>query len=554
MKIVIAAINSKYVHTSLSVRCLRQSVKDICDCIVKEYTINDQIDKISEDIYLKKPDCVAFSCYIWNIDTVYKVASVLKKANPDIVIALGGHEVQYDAQNVLKCNPYIDAVIHGEGEISFKKYIKSLTDGKDLSSVGAITYRNGEDIITNLNTYEPINLNELSFVYTDEEIEEIKNKIIYYESSRGCPYSCTYCISGENSKVRFLDIERVKKELKFFMSHSVPLVKFVDRTFNANPNRAREIFKFIADNPSDTCFHMELSGDLLDDETLEILSKVPKGTLQFEIGVQTTNTETLGAISRRVSYGKLCNAVKKLLEFDNIHIHLDLIAGLPYEDLNSFKKSFDDVISLKPHMLQLGFLKLLKGSKIRTEEEKYGFIYHDFPPYEIISNKFLSYDDVLELKRVEFALDRYYNSGNFANSLEILFEKYKSKYNIFLDLANYFWDKYPSNYAFSLKALYDIMYECFVNEGSDFIEALKKDYLIHIRPGKRPNWLGNWDKSLMDIAYEIFKNEDYKREHMPFYYDVPAKEIMKNIHAERFSFGILLFDYKRNDIYAISAK
>jgi radical SAM superfamily enzyme YgiQ (UPF0313 family) len=551
MKIVLAAINSKYVHTSLSVRCIRESVKDICDCVATEYTINDNIDKISEDIYVKKPDCVAFSCYIWNIDTVYKVASVLKKTNPDILIALGGHEVQYDAKNVLKNNACINAVIHGEGEISFKNYIKALTDGKSLSSVGAITYRNGTDIITNPNTYEPLDLNMLPFVYTDEEIEEIKNKIIYYESSRGCPYSCTYCISGENSKVRFLDTERVKKELKFFMSHSVPLVKFVDRTFNANPSRAREIFEFIADNPSETCFHMELSGDLIDDKTLAVLRRVPKGTLQFEIGVQTTNIETLFAISRRVSYEKLCHAVTKLLEFDNIHIHLDLIAGLPYEDLNSFKNSFDDVINLKPHMLQLGFLKLLKGSKIRTEEEKYGFIYHDFPPYEIISNDFLSFDNILELKRVEFVLDRYYNSGNFVNSLDILFKKYKSKYNIFLELANYVWDKYPSGYAFSLKALYDIMYECFENEGSVFTEALKKDYLMHIRPGKRPAWLGNWDKSLMDIAYEIFKDEDYKREHMPFYYDIPAKEIMKNIHAEKFSYGILLFDYKRNEIYYI---
>ena len=551
MKVVLAVINSKYVHTSLSVRCIRQSVKDICECITAEYTINDQIDKIAEDIYLKKPDCVAFSCYIWNIDTIYKVASVLKKANPKIVIALGGHEVEYDAQNVLKANLEIDAVIHGEGEISFKNYIKALTDGIKLSSVGSITYRNGSDIITNPNTYEPVDLNELPFVYDDEEIEEIKNKIIYYESSRGCPYSCTYCISGENSKVRFLDTERVKKELNFFMSHSVPLVKFVDRTFNANPSRAREIFEFIADNPSDTCFHMELSGDLIDDKTLEVLRRVPKGKLQFEIGVQTTNSETLGAIARKVSFEKLCHAVKKLLEFDNIHIHLDLIAGLPYEDLNSFKKSFDDVIKLKPHMLQLGFLKLLKGSKIRTEEEKHGFVYHDFPPYEVISNNFVSYDDILELKRVEFALDRYYNSGNFVNSLEFLFNKHQEKYNIFLDLSNFTFGKYPPGYAFSLKLLYDIMHECFENEGTDFTEALKKDYLMHIRPGKRPNWLGSWDKSLMDIAYEFFKDEDYKREHMPFYYNVPAKEIMKNIHAEKFSYGILLFDYKRKAIYNI---
>ena len=550
MKVVLTAVNSKYVHTSLSVRCLRQSLKDVCDCLIREYTINDCIDKIAEDIYTASPDVVAFSTYIWNIDTVYKVASVLKKTNPDVVIVVGGHEVEYDAESILKAHNEIDAVVHGEGEISLKNYILALTDGKDLSSVGAVTYRKDKNIISNPNKYPPLDLNELDFVYSDEEIEKIKNKIIYYETSRGCPYGCTYCISGETSKVRFLSAERVKKELSFFMSHNVPLVKFVDRTFNANPKRAREIFKFIAENPSQTCFHMELAGDLLDDETLEILSSVPKGIMQFEIGVQTTNNRTMSAINRTVSYDKLSQNVKKLVRLDNIHIHLDLIAALPYEDINSFKNSFNEVISLRPHMLQLGFLKLLKGSKIRCEEKKYGYVYRDFPPYEVLSNDFISYGELLELKRTEFALERFYNSGSFKNSLEFLFGKIEY-YNVFDALGTYIADKYPINCAFSQKMLYDAMYDCFSNMGEIFREELKKDYLINIRPGKRPHWFGDADKNVTQIAYELFKDEENKKKNFPFYYDVPAKEIMKHIYAERFSYGILLFDYKRNDVYVI---
>jgi len=551
MKLIIAALNAKYVHTSLSVRCLKNAVSDICDCSIREYTINDSINSVSSDIYQTNPDCVAFSCYIWNIDSVLRIASLIKKANPQISIILGGHEVSYDSERILMCNPQIDAILRGEGEKTLRDYIFALQNGGDFTLVCSATYRKDGEIVKNPDCTELCDLNELTFPY-DDSIDDIKDKIIYYESSRGCPYRCTYCISGDSSKVRFLNVERVKKELDFFISHNVGLVKFVDRTFNANPSRAKEILKFIVDKASRTSFHMELAGDIIDDEMIEIVSKALPGTLCFEIGVQTTNLDTMSSIERNISFLKLSDSVKKLVKCGNVHIHLDLIAGLPNENLLSFKKSFDDVISLNPNVLQLGFLKLLKGSKIRAQEEKHGYIYSDFAPYEIISNNWMKFDDILELKMVEEALDRYYNSESFLNSLEVLFSKNTSKYDVFLKIGKYFSQNFQTGYAFSKKILYDILFECFKDSGSEFKEALKKDYLINLRVGKRPYWFGENDPSLNQKAYELFRDEEYKRLNMPYYYDVPAKEIMKNIHAERFSYGVLLFDYKRGEVYDVT--
>lgn len=551
MKIVLTAINAKYVHTSLSVRCLHASVKDICDSVIREYTINDSVDNIVSDLYAQSADIIAFSCYIWNIDMVIKVSEILKKANPDIRIVLGGHEVEYDPEVVLKNNPQIDVVVRGEGEITFKNYISAVVNGADTDSLCGITYRKDGKIVHLPDSDEYPDLNSLPFVY-DEGIEDIKNRIIYYESSRGCPYGCTYCISGDSSKVRFLDTERVKSELGFFREHKVGLVKFVDRTFNANPGRAKEIFRFIAENPSQTCFHMELAGDIIDDETIEILSHIPKGALQFEIGVQTTNPHTMRAINRNVSFEKLSKAVSKLMKMDNIHIHLDLIAGLPHEDMTSFRRSFDDVLSLRPHVLQLGFLKMLKGSQIRAGQEIHGFLYSSKPPYEVIGNKYINYIDILELKRVETTLDRYYNSGAFNETMNYLLGKQTSSYGVFLKIADYYAQNFQTSSAFSKQSLYDNLYNCFKDEGREFFEALKKDYLVNFRPGKRPEWFDGYDLALLDITYEIFKNEDLKKEHFPKYYDVPAKQIIKHVHAERFSYGVLLFDYSDNSVYNIS--
>lgn len=548
MKILIVALNSKYTHTCLSVRYLNNAVKEICESLICEYTINDNTSEISRDLYSKGADCIAFSCYIWNIEKVLKISSELKKANPKLKIVLGGHEVEHNSTEILKENPMIDAVLRGEGEISLRCFVESMINGKIPSDATLITYRESGNIVCLPDTSETVDLNKIPFPY-DETIDELKTKIIYYESSRGCPYNCTYCISGKGHKVRFLDVSRVKEELMFFISHKVPLVKFVDRTFNADVKRAKEIFKFLAENPSDTCFHMELAGNLIDDETLEILSKVPKGALQFEIGVQTTNPCTMDAIERKVPFERLSQSVKKLIELGNIHIHLDLIAGLPKEDLTSFKKSFDDVISLRPDALQLGFLKLLKGSKIRREEDLYGYVYSQYPPYEVISNNFITYREIQELKITENALDKYYNSNAFKNSLDYLFNSFESPYMIFYKLGNYISTNYPVGYGFSRQQLFDVMYKCFNDLGYGFSLALKKDYLQSFKPGKRPYWFDAPDNTLLQKVYSMFKDEEYKKEKYPFYYDLPAKEIMKHIYAEKFDDRILVFDYNKNLVY-----
>lgn len=550
MKLILTALNAKYIHTCLSVRCLNAAVKDICSCTVKEYTINDTLGDICRDLFLTGADCIAFSCYIWNIEMVLKIASALKKANPGLKIILGGYEVMYDCEDIMSKNPQIDAVIRGEGEVTLREYLLALDDKMELSSVYGLTYKEGGEVVSNPDRTKLCDLESLPFVY-DESIEEFKNKIIYYESSRGCPYRCTYCISGHSSGVRFLSAPRVKKELKFFMEHGVPLVKFVDRTFNANPRRAVEILNYIADNPSDTVFHMELAGDIINDEMIEAVSRVRKDSLRFEIGVQTTNPHTMEAIERNISFPKLSRAVKALLATGRVHVHLDLIAGLPKENLLSFKKSFEDVIMLRPHVLQLGFLKLLKGSKIRAQEEMYNYRYSDAAPYEVISNDFVTYEDILEIKCAEDALDKYYNSGSFAYTMDFLFGNYPCKFDMFLKVGKYIRDTFKVGYAFSKQELFSVLYDCMKDEGAGFIEALKKDYLINFRIGKRPHWFGDGDDALTAKLYDMFRNEKLKKEHFPEYYDVPAKEIMKHMYAERFSEDVLLFDYKHGTVRSI---
>lgn len=551
MKLVIAALNAKYVHTSLSVRCLYAAVRDLCDCSFKEYTINDSLESIAAELYMTGADVIAFSCYIWNIEIVRKIAEILSIANPGIKIIFGGYEVMYDAKDVLEENPAVDFIAIGEGEIVFRNLISALCENRFPSDVKGIAYRGADGAVLTPPEDASVNLDEVPFVY-DESIEEIKDRIIYYESSRGCPYSCTYCLSGDSARVRFKDVEKVKKELKFFIDRQVKLVKFVDRTFNANPKRAREIFKYIIDNSTSTCFHMELAGDLLDRETIELLKNAPRGIMQFEIGVQTTNPRTMRAIDRKIPFDALRSNVAEIIEQGNIHVHLDLIAGLPYEDMESFKSSFNDVMSIRPHVLQLGFLKLLKGSEMRLADSSHEFRYRSCPPYEVISNAYIGYSELLELKRVENVLDKLYNSGSFKKTMDLLLEKYADSYKLFFEISEYMRKMFPSGQSLSKQALFESVYNCFKDMGTELAEALKYDYLLALRAAKRPVWFGEYDRALVEKAYEIFKDENIKRERFPRYYAVPAREIMKHVHAERFSYGVLLFDYRENSVENIS--
>ena len=555
MRYLITTLNSKYIHTSLSVRCLYSFVKDDFDVSFCEYTINDNLNYICGDIYRKKPDVVCFSCYIWNYTMTLTICENLKKANPNLIIILGGPEVTYTAYEALNMHRFIDAVIFGEGEITISYLFKSLEEKLGLKNIDGVAYRNndGEIVINNKRSVVK-DLDDLPFVY-DESIIEYKNKLIYYETSRGCPFSCTYCLSGERAGVRFLSMDRVKSDIDFFILHKVPLVKLVDRTFNANPKRAKEIFEYIISHSSQTRFHMELAGDLLDNETIDILSKADENIFQFEIGVQTTNEQTMRAINRKIEWEPLKDNIIKLLSKTKIHIHLDLIAGLPYENTESFAKSFNDVIGLKPHVLQLGFLKLLKGSEIRLDEEKYNYQYTSNSPYEIISNDFMSYDDLLMLHNIENVLDRYYNSASFGKTLNLLYEKYNNDYfSLFYDLSEYFSGNGLFAISLSKYDLYDILYKYCNSIGVDCIDALKYDYIKNVRSHNMPAWCkSRYSNSYIDTCYEILKDEEFKKSNLPHYYDVPAKVVYKTVKFESFTDKVLLFDFKSDSVLDVTS-
>lgn len=545
MKYLITTLNSKYIHTSLAIRCLYKSVCDRFDVSLHEYTINDNINYICGDIYRKKADVICFSCYIWNYDITLNICENLKKANPELKIVLGGPEVTYNAYDTLLKHDFIDAVMFGEGELTVCELFDAYENNLPLKDIDGVGYReNNGNIVVNNARQLVEHLDELPFVY-DDSIDEYKNKLIYYETSRGCPFSCSYCLSGERGKVRYLGMDRIKSDIDFFIQHNVPLVKLVDRTFNANPRRAKEIFEYIINNSKDTRFHMELAGDLLDDETLKLLSKSDEKLFQFEIGVQTTNMQTMHAINRKIKWDSLKNNILRLLNETKIHIHLDLIAGLPYENLESFAKSFNDVVDLKPHVVQLGFLKLLKGSKIRLEENEYGYKYTTNSPYEVISNDFMSYDDLLLLHNIEIVFEKYYNSGAFKKTLDVLYKKYNDDYfALFFDLSEYFEKNGLFKISLSKNDLYDALYEYCCSINLECKNELKYDYITGIKSHNTPNWCKiKYNNDFVDKCYEVLKNEEFKKKYLPHYYDVPAKVVYKKVRFETFDDNVLLFDF-----------
>ncbi len=551
MKFMLAALNSKYIHSSLAARCLYSAVKDDFCVVMGEYTINDSLSHIVSKIYRQKPDVVAFSCYIWNFNQILSLCENIKQADENIKIILGGPEVSFSQKEIMQKHSFVDFIISGEGEVTIKELFCAISQNSSYN-IDGVTYRSGDQIIVNKPRKPVDNLDDLPFVY-DDTIDEFKNKIIYYESSRGCPFSCSYCLSGENSKVRLLSLERVKKDIDFFIEHNVPLVKLVDRTFNANRRRAYEIFEYIIANAKNTRFHMELAGDLLDDATIELLKTAPKDIMQFEIGVQTTNPKTMTAINRKISQDKLFKNITKLMQNGNIHIHLDLIAGLPYEDLESFKKSFNDVMSLKPDVLQVGFLKLLDGSRVRAQVNEFGYRYSQSAPYEVISNDFISYDEILFLHDFEDVFERFYNNGGFAKTLDLLFKKYNNCFEVFADLAKYFENNGLFDMSLSKQKLYDVMFEFTNYKEIDAKEAIKFDYIRHLKSHTVPLWCKqNYDAEFEAKCHEVLKNEDFKLKNLPHYYDVPAKKAIKTVHFEKFSYGVLLFDHTSDSVIDVT--
>ena len=535
MKILLAACNAKYIHSNLAVYDLKAYSSDYDEhVILREYTINQPKDEILKDIYSSGADVVCFSCYIWNISFVRELIRDLVKILPKTAFWAGGPEVSYDAEKFLTEMPEMTGVMVGEGEKTFHDLLEFYIDGKDsLEEISGIAYRTGDKIIHN-GWRELMDLSAIPFVY--EHLEKFENRIIYYESSRGCPFSCSYCLSSIDKKLRFRDLELVKKELQFFLDHRVPQVKFVDRTFNCKHEHAMTIWKYILEHDNGvTNFHFEISADLLREEEMELMSQMRPGLIQLEIGVQSTNPETIRAIHRHMDLKKLEHCVNRVHSFRNIHQHLDLIAGLPYEDYDTFHQSFNDVYQMKPDQLQLGFLKVLKGSLMQKEAEVYGIVYKEKEPYEVLSTNWLTYGEVLKLKMVESMVEVYYNSGQFWHTLEYLVPLEKDAFTFYEKLGSFYEKKGYSEISHSRMRRYEILLE-YLKEETDVpteVAAQKMLYDLYLREKlkKRPAFASD-QKQYETAVWNYRKNN----------------QVSKTAHIEVFENGtVILFDYEKRD-------
>lgn len=535
MKILLAACNAKYIHSNLAVYDLKAYSSDYDEhVILREYTINQPKDEILKDIYSSGADVVCFSCYIWNISFVRELIRDLVKILPKTAFWAGGPEVSYDAEKFLTEMPEMTGVMVGEGEKTFHDLLEFYIDGKDsLEEISGIAYRTGDKIIHN-GWRELMDLSAIPFVY--EHLEKFENRIIYYESSRGCPFSCSYCLSSIDKKLRFRDLELVKKELQFFLDHRVPQVKFVDRTFNCKHEHAMTIWKYILEHDNGvTNFHFEISADLLREEEMELMSQMRPGLIQLEIGVQSTNPETIRAIHRHMDLKKLEHCVNRVHSFRNIHQHLDLIAGLPYEDYDTFHQSFNDVYRMKPDQLQLGFLKVLKGSLMQKEAEVYGIVYKEKEPYEVLSTNWLTYGEVLKLKMVESMVEVYYNSGQFWHTLEYLVPFEKDAFTFYEKLGSFYEKKGYSEISHSRMRRYEILLE-YLQEETDVpteVAAQKMLYDLYLREKlkKRPVFASD-QKQYETAVWNYRKNN----------------QVSKTAHIEVFENGtVILFDYEKRD-------
>lgn len=550
-KILLIAINAKYIHSNLAVYCLKEYSKKYEDNIeIVEFTINQYVDFMIQSIYKKKPKIVAFSCYIWNITYITTIIRELKKVLKDVEIWVGGPEVSYRADSFLRDYSEVTGVMVGEGERIFKSLCEYWLENKsELIEINGIVYRNERDTIISNPMTDLMDLSEVPFPYGD--LDKFKNKIIYYESSRGCPFSCSYCLSSIDKKLRFRDLKLVKKEIQYFLDNKIPQVKFVDRTFNCKKSHAMAIWKYIYENDNKvTNFHFEVSADLLDDEELELFKKMRPGLIQLEIGVQTTNPVTLKEINRRTDLNTLKNVVEKVNSFKNIHQHLDLIAGLPYEDKDSFISSFNDVYNMKPEQLQLGFLKVLSGALMDVKKQDYGLVYGNNPPYEVMSTNWISFDDILELKKIENAVEIYYNSRQFVNSISYLENKFESPYKMFESIGNYYEANNLNEVKHSRIKMYEHLLEYAKSEFEDvkvFIELLKLDIYLRENIKSRPAFVNEENKEDLREYYRKYKSE-LKTLHIELFEIDVIKWINEGIISN--DKQIILFDY--NEINPIN--
>ena len=535
MKIILAACNAKYIHSNLAVYDLQAYARQYQQHILlKEYTINQQKDEIMKDLYEEKPDVICFSCYIWNISFVKELAEDLKKVLPSVPFWAGGPEVSFDAEAFLAANPAFDGVMVGEGEETFLELAGYYVDHvKSLEQIRGIAFRKENQVLHN-GWREIMDLSKVPFPYKD--LQDFNHRIIYYESSRGCPFSCSYCLSSVDKKLRFRSLDLVQKELQFFLDHKVPQVKFVDRTFNCKHDHAMAIWKYIVEHDNGiTNFHFEIAADLLREEELELMATMRPGLIQLEIGVQSTNLQTLEAIHRKTDFSRICQIVERIHSFGNIHQHLDLIAGLPYEDYDSFHHSFNDVYALRPQQFQLGFLKVLKGSLMKQMEKEYGIVHKEKEPYEVLSTNWITYEDVLKLKKVENMVEVYYNSGQFENSLKYVETLFPDSFTMYEALGRFYEQKGYDCISHNRLRRYEILLE--------FIESLKQ---------------GDVQKGADVLVLDLYLREklksrpsfakDQKAEEKKIWSYRKQENIPKTAHIQVFWDGrVLLFDYEKKD-------
>ncbi|RGZ01262.1 B12-binding domain-containing radical SAM protein [Clostridium sp. AM58-1XD] len=559
MKFLLAAINAKYIHSNLGVYSLKQYAQAHhlgADIEIGEYTINHQMEHILKDIYIRKPDVIGFSCYIWNISYVEELIHDLENVLPDVPVWLGGPEVSFCAADMLEREPNIYGIMIGEGERTFASLLEAYEAAwkapgsfdkeklaERLSSIPGLAYRGQEGDVLITPPGPVMNMDDIPFSYQD--LKGFENRIIYYESSRGCPFSCSYCLSSIDKSVRFRSLELVKKELDFFLEHQVPQVKFVDRTFNCRKDHAMAIWKHIADHDNGiTNFHFEISADLLDEDELLLLGTLRPGLVQLEIGVQTANLQTIHEIRRKTDLNRLKEVVARIKKGHNIHQHLDLIAGLPFEDYSSFKRSFCQVYEMEPDELQLGFLKVLKGSYMAEKAADYGLLCRQSPPYEVLCTNWMSYGDILRLKGVEEMVEVYYNSRQFIHTTAALAGEFDSPFDMFESLAQYYEMEKLYEVRHNRTARYEILYRFLCSLRNMTASRLKKfrDLLIY------DLYLRENVKSRPDFAAD---QTQFKNDIKPYYDDYCRAHRQKDkrmVHIEVMEDGrYILFDYEVRD-------
>lgn len=585
MKVLLAAINAKYIHSNLGIYSLKTygekmlkewGLAEQAEISLAEYTINHQMEQILQDIYKRKPDVIGFSCYIWNISYVKMILADIKKVLPDVKIWAGGPEVSYHGEAFLKEEPAVDLVMMGEGEITFAHFLKALLEGEDLKQVPGLMVRNADGTFTNTGFRQVMDMSQIPFPYAFMDMKELEHRIIYYESSRGCPFSCAYCLSSIDKKLRFRSLDLVLPELEWFLQAKVPQVKFVDRTFNCKKSHAMAIWQYIRDHDNGvTNFHFEIAADLLDKDELDLLSTMRPGLVQLEIGVQSTNEKTLEAIRRKTDIEEIREITETINSWHNIHQHLDLIAGLPWEDLESFKKSFNDVYEMEPEQLQLGFLKILKGSYMEELIPTCDLLYSAAPPYEVLCTKWLSYGDVLELKDIEEMTEVHYNSRQFTCTLKELEKEFDTPYEMFSFMAGYYNKNHLFGISHSRIARYEILWKIIqerlekngkcetqaMAENVNISEKLElyRDLLmtdLYLRENvkSRPTFARDLSSS-KDFVREFFQKEEKTPEHLSGYEGYDSRQMAKMAHLEPLRDGTyLLFDYKKRDPLSYNAR